>query len=344
CDGGECLSVEHGHSFNEGEAITIARAGDYVLWAGGWERALYRTDVDGNSFVTLVSPEQTDHKYITMIAADPDPSGYVFFTDYDGGAIGRASIETGQTVTLAKVPDAIVPGARAMWGRILVHGDFVYWALDFQAHDRMTGAQVGKHIWRAPREPQGALPVEAEMVVKTEGAFGIAGDDDYLYFGNNDPVAYTYTLERVAWADLDKKDVKGDPDASTHEVLASGDNQIGDLAVDNERVFWAVMGTVRFQDKALPKSLITTLPPADTWVWGIATDSRDVYFTSVGDGSAIQGALWRMPLSGAGQLERLYTTEPDGISTFLNVFGLTEDCDTVYFAVPQGGVIRRITK
>lgn len=339
CVDGVCQSTPHGQTAQGGESIGVVRTGDLVLWSGGWERAIYRTDVDGGGFGTLVGGAQHDLNYVTMIAADPDSDGYVFFTDYDGGRIGRASIETGQTVVLAEVPTSVVPIAKARWGRILVHGDHVYWSLDFQADDGM-GGQAGKHIWRAPREPAEPLPVEAEMVVMTTGAFGIAADDDHLYFGNSD----TGTVERLAFSDIGNTDGNGAPILGTPEILAQGQGTIGDVAVDEENVYWAVENQVRYQRKDLPGSSISTVFGLDSWVWGIAPDGRDIYISTVGDGSTVQGALWRAFIDRSAQPERLYQTEGDAVTSYKSVYTLAQDCDTVYFVIQQGGLVRRVTK
>lgn len=345
CQGGECvdgacLSAPHGQTAQGGEAIGVVRTGDLVLWSGGWERSIYSSDEDGDGFGTLVGDAQHDFNYVTMIAADPDPSGYVFFTDYAGSRIGRASIATGQTVVLAQVPDSVVPGAEARWGRILVHGDHVYWTMDFQATDGM-GGQLGKHIWRAPREPADPLPVDAEMVVMTTGAFGIAADDSHLYFGNSDGSG---TVERLAFADIGLRDGSGDPVLGTPEVLADGQGLIGDVAVDGENVYWAVGSEVRHQKKDVPSGSITTIFGLDSYVWGIASDGRDVYISTVGDSSSVQGALWRRPVADNVAPELLYRTEGDGVTEYKSVYTIAEDCDTVYFVVQQGGLIRRVTK
>jgi hypothetical protein len=340
CQGGECvdgvcLSAPHGQTVQGSEAIAVVRSGDLVLWSGGNERAIYKSDEDGDGLGTLVGGGQHDLDFVTMIAADPDPSGYVFFTDYDGGRIGRASIETGQTVILAEVPAAIVPGAEARWGRILVHGDHVYWALDFQADD--GAGQLGKHIWRAPREPADPLPVAAEMVVMTTGAFGIAADDEHLYFGNSD----SGTIERLAFSDIGQKDGNGDPVLGPPEVLAGGQGLIGEIAVDDGNVYWAYEGEVRYQKKDQPMSSISSVFGLDSYVWGIVSDGRDIYISTVGGGAGLRGALWRAPVGGS-VAELLHQTE--AFPEYNPVYNVTADCDTVYFIVQQGGHVRRLTK
>ncbi|MBK8259719.1 MAG: hypothetical protein IPK82_44560 [Polyangiaceae bacterium] len=343
CVDGVCFSAPHGQTVQKEESISVVRSGDYVIWSGGYERAVYRSDTDGDGLVTLVTSGQTDLAYVTTLAADPNPDGYVFFTDYGGPAIGRAGIENGQTVRLAEVPAAVVPNAQARWGRILVHGDYVYWSLDFQATDE-NNVQVGKHIWRAPREPAEPLPVVAEMVVKTEGAFGIAADDTYLYFGHNDIPNSVSTIERLAFADVGVKDGNGDPDPSKREILATASGWVGDVAVDNSNVYWVVENYVFYQDKNLPQSLIYQFDPFESYVWGVVSDDRDVYITTAGDNSSIQGALWRAFIGRSVPPERLYTAEGDAQTPFKNLYGLTQDCDTVYFVVHEAGLVRRLTK
>lgn len=343
CVAGVCLSAPHSQSADGNEAIGIVRVGDLVLWAGGYERAIYQTDVDGAGLAPLVGPAQHDFGYITMLAADPDPDGYVFFTDYEGSRIGRATIDGGQAVVLAQVPESVVPGARARWGRILVHGDHVYWSLDFQAQDEM-GNQAGKNIWRAPREPAGQLPVDAEIVVATDGAFGIAADDYHLYFGNTNLVTGGHTIERLAWSEIGKKDDSGAPVPGVPEVLAQGSGWAGDVAVDDTRVYWAIENEVRHQKKDLPNSTVTTVSGMNSYVWGIVSDGRDIYVSTVGDGSSVQGGLWRAPAGGVADAQLLYETQAEPIAAWNSVYSMAQDCDTVYFVVQIGGFIRRVTK
>lgn len=338
CQDGVCLSAPHGQTAGGAEAIGIARSGDLVLWSGGLERAIYRSDTDGGGFGPLLGAAQHDFNYVTMIAADPGPGGYVFFTDYAGSRIGRVAIDGGVFTVLAQVPESEVPGAEARWGRILVHGDHVYWALDFQAQDG-NGTQLGKHIWRAPREPV-SPPVEAEKVVDTTGAFGIAADDEHLYFGRSE----TGTIERLAFADIGQKDGNGDPVLGEAEVLAQGQGYIGDVAVDGDNVYWAKDNEVRYQNKDVANGTIHTVLGLDSYVWGVASDGRDIYASTVGDSASVQGAFWRAPVGGNGAAELLYQTEGDAVAAYKSVYSIAEDCDTVYFVVQQGGLVRRLTK
>lgn len=338
CANGVCASAFHGQTVQGGEAIGVARSGDLVVWSGGWERSILRSDTDGDGFALVLGGAQHDFNYVTMIAADPDPGGYVFFTDYAGSRIGRVSIETGAFAVLAEVPPAVVPGAEARWGRILVHGDHVYWTMDFQASNQ-AGEQIGKHIWRAPREPD-SFPAEAEMVVETTGAFGLAADDEHLYFGRSE----LGSIERLAFADIGQKDGSGNVILGPTEVLALGQGYIGHVAVDDENVYWAVSNEVRYQKKDVKNGTIQSVFGLDSYVWGVESDGRDIYITTVGDSSSVQGALWRVPVGQAVSPERLYTTESAGDPEYKSVYSLTQDCDTVYFLIPNGGKVRRVTK
>lgn len=340
CQQGTCLTALHGQTVQKEEAISVVRSGDYLLWSGGYEKTITRTGVDGDGLKTIVSSGQTDFGYVTMLAADPGPGGYVFFTDYGGGRIGRASVETGQTVVLAELPPQLALNAASQYGTILVHGDYVYWAPDGKVTDGQ-GVPVNRNIWRVPREPDGILPVQVELVVDTTSAYGLAADDNYLYFGDTD----LGTVERIDWLDIGDTDAGGDPILAPREVLAQGQSPIGALAVDAQYVYWAFYNEVRYMEKDLPNSTVTILDGIDTYVSGIETDGRDVYITAVGNtGDGTQGAFFRAPVGSRGPVTRLYTAEGDGAVSTREVRSLTQDCDTVYFVLQQGGLIRRLVK
>src|SRR5207237_6549975 len=137
---------------------------------------------------------------------DPGPSpGYLYFTNYNGPDIGRVSVDSGAASVFAHVPVADL----TRYGHILVHGDFVYWAM--QKED--LGADPGKDIWRAKRQSAAAPTVTAELAIADDRPLGLAADDSYLYFGNT----AKGTIERVAWADL----AEGAPLPAKSEVLVA---------------------------------------------------------------------------------------------------------------------------
>lgn len=341
CQGGECVggvcraTVLAPSGANE-EGIALVVSGDLVMWSSGYGQSIYQTDLDGNDQVLVVAANQTDFNYVTMLAADPDPAGgYVFFTDYAGARIGRASIETGQPVVLAQVPEALAPGAQSGFGRILVHGDHVYWAMDFQ----VTSAG-SSHIWRAPREPA-TLPAEAELVAMNDGAFGLAGDEDYLYFGDS----AAHTIERLAWSEIGKKDGSGAPVLGEPEIMAAEQQAIGDVAVDDEYLYWARYNGVWAQKKGAPNGLLAPVTEVESYVWGIVSDGRDVYFSSVGDSDQVTGALYRMPRATSAVPEKVYQPDPpQGAEQARGISAVAEDCDTVYFLVQQTGLAQKATK
>lgn len=329
CQGGECVegkcqSTPMAQSGASEEGLSIVMSGDRVMWSSGYGRSIYRTNLDGGGITTLVSYDQTDFEYITMLAVDPEGE-YVYFTDYGSHRIGRVSVEDGQPITFAEVPDSMAPGAKGGFGRILVHGEHIYWAMDFQ--QTMMGSS---HIWRAPRDPQGSLPVQAEMVVQNEGAFGLVGDDEYLYFGDN----IKRTIERLRWEEAGQ---------GTAEVLASSQDSIGELAVDNENIYWATYHQVRYQKKDVLKGSISLLPEVDSYIWGIVSDGRDLYFSSVGDSDKVTGKLWRAPRGSGVAADNLFEPPVLGMQA-KGISSLTEDCDTVYFLIKEGGLVRKMTK
>jgi hypothetical protein len=342
CQGGECvdgvcLATVLAQGGMDEEGIGMVVSGDQVMWSTGYAQSIYRSSIDGDGLVVLVGPNQTDFGYVTMLAADPDPTlGFVYFTDYDGARLGRASIQDGAPQVIAQVPAAVAPDAKAGYGRILLHGDHVYWAVDFQ-----TTAAGSSHIWRAPRDPGGAGPVDAELVVMNDGAFGLVGDAEYLYFGDN----AKHTVERLAWSEIGKTDAGGAPILGQPEVMASSQDSIGDVAVDDQFLYWAIYNQVMAQDKNVPGDLLAPLAEVESYVWGVVPDGRDVYFTSVGDSDKVRGALYRVPRAGGATPEKMYQpAAPAGTEMAKGISALAEDCDTVYFLVHETGLARKTTK
>lgn len=338
CVAGECQSAEIVPGPAAGkEGVSVVVAGDYLLWSTGYGQSIHRTDLDGDGVVTVVSPGALGFQSVSMLAVDPGPSPhYLFFTDADGPAIGRAGVETGSPEILAVVPDALVPGAKAGLGRILVHGDFVYWAVDF--NDKPAGSSS---IWRAPREPAGPLPVEAELVVANDGAFGLAGDAEHLYFGDTSK----QSLLRLAWTEIGKKDGNGMPVPAVPEVVNSAQDSMGDVAVDDDYVYWARYNEVRAQSKDATNGLVYSIGQGNSYVWGIVADGRDVYFSTVGDSAADRGAFFRARRAESGTAALLYEPEPPvAPATAKGISAVAGSCDSVFFLVHEDGAVRKLVK
>ena len=325
CVQGECQSwLVSGKAPAATQVMDVVVAGDVLLWSSDYGQSIVRADIDGDGGVEIVTSNwafMAGFNHFSMLAVDPEGE-HVFFTDYNGRRIGRVSVQGGAPVVAALVPEAIAPGAKAGLGRILVHEAHVYWATD-----HWVTAAGASGIWRAPRDA--GAPADAERVVDIQGAFGLAADEQHLYFGDHS----TGTVKRVAWPQVGLA-------SPVIETVASNQSAVGDVAVDAKNVYWAVHEDVRYLPKNNPGGAVSAVPTLDSWVWDIVSDGRDLYITAAGNDMNIAGALYRTPIgSGAPPVELFRAPQGNEIAR-----GVAHDCTAVYFGLQKSAQVRKLTK
>lgn len=336
CVAGECAAerilpaLDPGHN---SDCVSIAVAGDHLFFTTGGNRGLVRTSVDGTGKVDINVPDPVGMMAVARVAADPEPSPQrVYFTDYYGTTIGTVPAEGGAVKPLATVP---VAGEQARYGNILVHGEFVYWAMHVE--DEMA---PGRDVWRAKRTGEGAV---AEKVVDVVRPLALAADDDYLYVADSD----ANTLGRVPWSALGEGaslPVAAETlvtDAATDPGIYAG---IGEIAVDDEYIYWGSDKTVWTASKKTPGAERSSIGTGNSLIGVILADGRDVYFSTLGDTGAPSQVI-RVAKGGVTKTQRtMFETYvlPDGRGA--QISSIAHDCDHVYVLVRPDCEVHRFTK
>ncbi len=343
CGDGECVDQECTAAMivdgkildHNGDCISITVAGDQLFWTTGGDSSIYRTDIDGEGKVMFDVPGSVPQGATTRIAADIEASpALVYFTDYYGRTVGRLPVDGGDIEAFATVPDV---GNQARYGNILVHGDFVYWAMQRENLD----ANAGKDIWRAKRQPAGVAEIPAELVIANDRPLGLAADEAFLYFGNSQ----SNTIERIPWSALDE----GAALPATSETLATNAAQtaggdIGEMAVDDEFVYWGSEQTVWAMPKGTPGAQRTAIGPAPSWIGILLADGRDVYYSTLG-GTGTPSEVYRAPKGGVGPFpKKLFQTGLLPTNEAIQISSMAEDCDSVYVLARSECDVYRFTK
>jgi hypothetical protein len=276
----------------------------------------------------------------------------------DGGANVDGAADLGEAAALAAEP-CRVGGTRAdlpttlgctqtFPGRLVVSGDYVYW----------TVQGPGPIVWRAPRVGGSG----EELVRDTAGAFGLAVDDQFIYYAQVSAgrvrrvpltggppvtlatgVAFPLFLvkdgQSLYWTDseVDGKVMKLDlADGAQPVMLIDGQASPRALAVRDGYVYWTDT-----KDGTLLRTLDHLTGPADAAVRtanrlasGLANPTDLVLvgdFAYVPDGN---GAIQRVPLAG-GDLELVANAEG-------TPYGVASDGVSIYWSTRgiPGGILR----
>ncbi len=343
CGGGECTAggectgerIVFGNQANHnGDCISIVVAGDHLVWTTGGDSGLYRSDIDGDGKVGFDVPGDVPMEATTRIASEPGASPeMVYFTNYYGTTVGRVTIGGGDIESFAVVPDA---GDQARYGNILVHGDFVYWAM--QKEDAGT---PGRDIWRAKRQPQGEPVVTAELVVSTENPLALADDADYLYVADRQ----TNTIGRVSWGALaEGASLPVTPETLVTDAAPNADAGIGEMAVDDEYLYWGSEQTLWSVPKGTPGAAPQSIGNGTSWVGVILADGRDVYFSTLGDFNKPSQVV-RVSKGGVTKTQRTMFEAgllPD--NNPVQISSIAQDCDHVYVLARPECDVHRFTK
>lgn len=343
CGGGECgpqgeCSAERivaGNLPNHfGDCISVVVAGGQLLWTTGGEHGLYRADTSGGGKVGFDVPGNVPMQATTRIAAEPGESPQiVYFTDYYGTTVGRVPVAGGDIESFAIVPDA---ADQARYGNILAHGDFVYWAMQ-----KEDASAPGRDIWRAKRQPLGTATVTAELVVSAERPLSLAEDADYLYVSDSQ----ANTISRVSWGSL----AEGASLPVTPETLVTGaapnaDSGIGEMAVDDEYLYWGSEQTLWTIPKGTPGATPESIGNGTSWVGVILADGRDVYFSTLGD-SGKPSQVVRVSKGGVTKTQRTMFEAPLlADDSPVQISSIAQDCDHVYVLARPDCDVYRFTK
>jgi hypothetical protein len=316
CAAGECQAVQLGSSPAGTEAIAVLVTGDSVVWSSGYGRSIFTTTVDGGARSVLVGDTDTDFEDVTMLALDADRR-QLYFTDYGGARVGRVGLDAGKVEVFGQLPGA---GAKAGLGRILVEGGYVYVAADYQVTAAGTSG-----VFRAPVTAT-ALPVDFEKVADAEGAFGLAAAAGYLYFGD----AATMSIQRIQVSAIGQ--------GGAPETVVANQPSIGELAVDESRLYWPVGQTVWAHGLA-PGGARTEVHTADSYVWGIVADEDYVYWTTVGDSAMVGAGLYRVDTALEGSVTKLVDAPaPQALATVVGT------CDRLYLVERSQGKVLALAK
>lgn len=267
CDAGGCAHEQWGGPAVDQEAIGVAVVGDFVVWSTGFGKRLELSNVLDGSVGSLALV--MDNSFVTKIAGDDT---HVYFLDYGGPTVKRASVPNGVIDVVSEVP-----GGMADFGGIAVGTDHVYFAM------RNSGG-----LWRAAKDlgdQDGAEPV-----AESASPYDVALDETTVYWVEN---------EQQQILSL-RFDVVGTGKAP--KVVYEGMG-LGTLTVDATHVYFGDGSAVVRAMKAGTNQGIEVLASDQGTLWDIAVDDTHVYWTSVSNGT-----LARVPLEGGPEPEILADT------------------------------------
>jgi len=185
---------------------------------------------------------------------------------------------------------------QAGFGRIKYADGFVYWAM------YMSGG-----IYRAATD--GSTP-DAELV-SPDFAVGVAVDSAHIYWSDTG----AGRVRRLAISEIGS--------GAPSDVLTDIEEP-GELVIDGERIYMLSGEALLSGIKDGTDANVIRHTTTQTTPWGMAVDDRFIYW-SVFD----EGELRRTRKDGEGPV-----TVMDGTQQELT--GITQDCDTVYFATING--------
>lgn len=335
CGDGECVAQEcTAHRIVDADGslcVSIAVAGDRLVWTRGGDIGLFVSDVDGAQKGTFAIPQDVPNQGTARMAVDTSVTPPIaYFTDYYGTSVGRTPVDDQDVETFATIPDGEAKQAR--YGNILVHAGYVYWAMQLEDGDTSSG----QDIWRAKTGPMGSAPVQAERVIANAHPLGLAADEAYLYFDDS----AKGTLERIPWSALGEGAAL--PASSETLVTNAPENpgaEIGEMAVDDTYIYWGSGKTVFAMPKATPDGERKAIGTTSGLLGILLVDGRDLYYSTLGYGGPSE--LYRAPKGGVGGYpKKLYETGDDN----WHITSIAQDCGHVYVLVGSGCDVYKITK
>lgn len=266
CDAGGCEPQLFGGPAIDQEAIGVAVVGDWVVWSTGFGRSLELSSVLDGSRGQLAMVRT--NAFVTKIAGDDT---HVYFLDYGGPSVKRASVPEGVVDVVTSVEDGM-----ADFGGIAVGAEHVYFAM------RGSG-----DVWRAAKDlsDQGG----AQLVASVASPYDVALDDTHVYWVDD-------IEQRISSLAFDQV---GTGQAPAMVYQGTG---LGTLTVDATHVYFGDGGTIRRAVKSGQDEGIETLATEQGASWDIAVDETHVYWTSTSNET-----LARVPLAG-GEVETLAET------------------------------------
>lgn len=252
------------------EAVDVAVIGDSVVWSTGFGGSLMLADPDAGIDAELVSiSDGSGDSYVTRLATDDT---HVYFLDWGGPAVLRASVPGGVVESVTTVP-----GGQAGFGGIAVDDTHVYFAM------RTTGG-----VWRATKGSGSS----AELVAMADQPFGVAVDGEHLFYIDT----VVGAVLRLALDSLDKGGASPDTVVTARELTA--------IAIDDEFLYYGASGSLGRADKLGTNEGIEILSAELDDIWNVDVDDTHVYVTL-----ASGGEVGRIPKDGSEPFAVLANTE-----------------------------------
>ncbi len=261
CQAGSCQSKTHAD--NGDETVDVLVVGDLVVWSSGWGGQIMAVPVAGGA-VQAVADDPND--WATAIATDGQR---VYWVEYANSHVYSVDPEIGGSSRVL-IADTTI-SYKAVWGRITVHEDRVFW---------VTEDQPG--VWMAAAD--GSQANSPTLVYSAGNAYGVAADGAHLYWTDTTQQA----VVRLAYSDLGK--------IMTPEIVVGDQGNVGDIAINQGQLYWVDGGTVL--TRPLTGGAVNSIGTSPN-ARGLAFDDVYVYWSS-GDDSSIYKA--RRDLSGGTEL------------------------------------------
>jgi hypothetical protein len=253
--GGEMVTLATGYRLSG-----IAVDATSVFWMAGIPDAsggaLMTVPIGGGTPTTLASRPGTP----AHLAVD---ASYAYWTEQTQGAVLKVSLTGGAPTTIAPAPGA--------W-QIVVGDTDVYWN--------------GRGVMKAPKI--GGPPIELTPGLHMLPTAGLAVDAKNVYFTSGPPGGGTAGVSTVPSQGGTTSVVY----ANTSGVFASP----GPIAIDATRAYWADGSNAVFCVR-LSGGAAITLATGQQEVVAIAVDESAVYWLVNGNASTGQGAVMKLPLA-----------------------------------------------
>lgn len=275
------------------EAIAALAIGEWVVYSTGTDREIRRTRATGGPIETVYTG-MDDGQAVTNLAYDGDR---VFFTKFNRGEVWSVVPDDGPASARLVANNGT---HQSWWGRIAVDASQVYWASEHDV-DGYTPA-----LWFAPKDGNNAAAqgVTIPGPPGTAQPFGVAVDQSHLYWTDK----LLLGVFRIALGELTT------PDA--WEPFAPMQNEVGDLALSGDRVYWLAGGEVRSMAKT--GGTVSTHGSSPNAGWTLALDATHAYWTSEPD-----NGVYRAPLEGNNRTDLIAPGDTPK--------GLAVGCSAVFF-------------
>ena len=293
CDNGRCEARELAYTTQAGEAIDVILFGDDVLWSTGSDGEVLANSATGPASPRTVAEDPNG--YATALTSD---GTHIYWVEYEGSQIWRKDPREPQgTEQLVADTGSELGG----FGRIVVHGEHVFWA----TAGLYETLSAGNSVWMAAKD--GSESGAPTRIYNGGSPHGVAVDDAHVYWTDRaDGASGVYRFPRSAIGT-----------SADRELVSSAEGDVTDIAIVAGNLVWLDAGTVYTQ--STDGGAIDELGSSG-FGWSLGFDDVFVYWTD-----EYEDTVYRAALDGGGVVTQAlaYGQGPKGLAV---------GCDALYFA------------